>query len=581
MKQKGITSIAIIGTVILFLITAGGLGYYLVDKNNQNQKNQQHLSQNNNSEENLEILLQNYCTSYEQEYEGVREKLELGNYYYFNFNEPNDAIVGLCKHNYPTDKDNQMLFVLKNNNSELEEIFKYTNSDLGNYGMVRYPFTDIKILDINNDNKNELVFYSKDAGGSNSGVTHMIYLLYPQTKEIYHLFRYTNSSGPNEEVQLKNFYSNNLDSIENKENKDFLTSLMDEWFISIYGDKNGFYIDKETKEYFHPTEIVNNNLPHSIEFWTEAYCPNDGTKYDYIIPLGYSLFSCDKDNQEKGTHGGCPTCIMSKIKLIKIESIYNDHNTDFVCSPSEECPAMKITEVSDAKLMDLGQGLSSKIIESNELLKNYIEEKTGKIFKEIIVERGSFDRYLEGPVTLISLCKDNCKINFEDSLNGLDFVENKGFNDFFIITKIENNNFNVFYFSTHSIVRNANNFSIKPIIISNNEKPIFIGRSYGCGSTSWVGCNSYYYLFVIKNGELLPLQEIISDHEGFTYTDDGNEIYKAEIVKQIKFEDIDKDGFKEMLIEMENSIGEDPHKMNSTQSQIILKWNQRFYQVND
>jgi hypothetical protein len=32
---------------------------------------------------------------------------------------------------------------------------------------------------------------------------------------------------------------------------------------------------------FKATEIVSNNLPNSIEFWTQAYCPASGTKYDY------------------------------------------------------------------------------------------------------------------------------------------------------------------------------------------------------------------------------------------------------------------------------------------------------------
>lgn len=67
---------------------------------------------------------------------------------------------------------------------------------------------------------------------------------------------------------------------------------------------------------FKATEIVSNNLPESIEFWTQAYCPGSGTRYDYIYNMpGYILKSCEKGND--GSHGGCKTCIMSNIKFVK------------------------------------------------------------------------------------------------------------------------------------------------------------------------------------------------------------------------------------------------------------------------
>lgn len=77
------------------------------------------------------------------------------------------------------------------------------------------------------------------------------------------------------------------------------------------------------KKQFQATEIVSNNLPESIEFWTEAYCPGSGNDYDYLFndnAFNYSLYSCEKG--EIGSHGGCKTCIMSKIKLIKALSNY-------------------------------------------------------------------------------------------------------------------------------------------------------------------------------------------------------------------------------------------------------------------
>ncbi len=66
---------------------------------------------------------------------------------------------------------------------------------------------------------------------------------------------------------------------------------------------------------FKATEIVLNNLPDSIEFWTQAYCPNSGTKYDYEYNPNYFMESCEKGAD--GSHGGCKTCAMSKINLVK------------------------------------------------------------------------------------------------------------------------------------------------------------------------------------------------------------------------------------------------------------------------
>jgi len=64
---------------------------------------------------------------------------------------------------------------------------------------------------------------------------------------------------------------------------------------------------------FSVTELVENNLPNSITFWTTAYCPGVGTPFDYKIPAGYQKESCISG--PVGSHGGCSYCAMSKIKL--------------------------------------------------------------------------------------------------------------------------------------------------------------------------------------------------------------------------------------------------------------------------
>lgn len=84
--------------------------------------------------------------------------------------------------------------------------------------------------------------------------------------------------------------------------------------------------DEQAKIFFGATEILSNNLPDSIEFWTEAYCPWTGTKYDYDFknadPVYYSFDSCEQGTI--GSHGGCPTCVMSKIKLTKSSGCENN-----------------------------------------------------------------------------------------------------------------------------------------------------------------------------------------------------------------------------------------------------------------
>ena len=83
--------------------------------------------------------------------------------------------------------------------------------------------------------------------------------------------------------------------------------------------------DKDIKERFKAIEIVSNNLPESIEFWTQAYCPGSGNKYDYVLSDSNSYYNIDSCSQgATGSHGGCETCIMSKIKLINDQEKVNE-----------------------------------------------------------------------------------------------------------------------------------------------------------------------------------------------------------------------------------------------------------------
>lgn len=89
----------------------------------------------------------------------------------------------------------------------------------------------------------------------------------------------------------------------------------------------------DPKLLFSATEIIANKLPETIEFWTEAYCPKDGSPYDYTVPGNYWLLSCEKG--ETGSHGGCPTCIMSKITLA---------NTDVAFGPYQKILSLDLID---------------------------------------------------------------------------------------------------------------------------------------------------------------------------------------------------------------------------------------------
>ncbi|MFA6252279.1 MAG: hypothetical protein WCX74_02675 [Candidatus Paceibacterota bacterium] len=91
--------------------------------------------------------------------------------------------------------------------------------------------------------------------------------------------------------------------------------------------------NEEAKKLFNAKEIVSNNSPKLIEFWTEATCPGDGFDSDYYFDKigltpgnGYFLYSCI--HGDNGSHGGCVDCRMVKIKLVDKELFENDSRID-------------------------------------------------------------------------------------------------------------------------------------------------------------------------------------------------------------------------------------------------------------
>ena len=118
--------------------------------------------------------------------------------------------------------------------------------------------------------------------------------------------------------------------------------------------------DEDAKKLFKATEIVSNNLPDSIEFWTEANCPHWDNEWIYQIPDYYSYLSdgspedCIKG--EMGSHGGCPTCIMSKIKLLSWKTYKNEeYGFEFKYPPTNNSvydPDIKVYNCDGVSLMN-------------------------------------------------------------------------------------------------------------------------------------------------------------------------------------------------------------------------------------
>jgi hypothetical protein len=92
-----------------------------------------------------------------------------------------------------------------------------------------------------------------------------------------------------------------------------LRQLIGEIIKSMSSEKYGQEL-AGLKDKFKATEIKKIGS-RQISFWTMAYCPDSGTRYDYDkdILSGYIIDSCKQGN--KGSHGGCKTCVMSEIVI--------------------------------------------------------------------------------------------------------------------------------------------------------------------------------------------------------------------------------------------------------------------------
>ena len=157
--------------------------------------------------------------------------------------------------------------------------------------------TNILSDDVDHDGENEIIaqkaIYADDININGRKV-------YPQKNYLYNIYKWNKK-----DLTLKRLNEDIIrgDYYKTSEGKALLKEKQEEVI------KNEFKI-------FNITELVKDNLPEEIEFWTEANCPYSNLGYKYIIPKGYKLRSCVRG--ETGSHNGCPTCEMSKILLERL-----------------------------------------------------------------------------------------------------------------------------------------------------------------------------------------------------------------------------------------------------------------------
>jgi hypothetical protein len=336
-------------------------------------------------------------------------------------------------------------------------------------------------------------------------------------------------------IENSNIDDSNTKEVENEE------------IVEIeYVTKN--YIDvrdlneEDLKKFFKATEIINNNK-NEISFWIDSICPKDEEDYDFITPEGYNNPWCQVYEEEIGTHGGCPTCVLSKIILNDVDVYYCRHS---FCRNSIMYENSETPDSIDISVLE--KEMSLEIFNSDEKIKEYIGEKTNIEFNKILTKRGIFDKNSNNQTVIVSLCENSC--------NGIGGpAGNQRTNDYFIITEKEDKTFKFFYFSTQSVIRYETNFSIEPIELIKDERPFFIGSVSGCGTGMSVGCSEDYYLFRIIDGELIPSYQIISawtgtvsrgnDKEGYT------DQYIIDNIKKVEAKDINNDKDDEIIITKE------------------------------
>jgi len=318
-------------------------------------------------------------------------------------------------------------------------------------------------------------------------------------------------------------YEKTTEEIEGIENDESVTDKSkEEKEKEGMGEDTGAGIDEnELKERLQATEIVSYNLAGdsslwSVEFWTEATCPFEGGDYEYKIPTGFAFNGCEEG--KRGSHGGCPTCKMSKIELLdcpynycsleeyietfddfkgllneKIEGyiqkeIYIDtgFNIEFVAQQFiDEEHKQQFKSTVDVLNYFFEKIDIDKLVNGNYLKKD-IEQKiifdgqTFKIGHDIKITTGELDPEYGGKTAIITFS------SFDHSLN---FI----FNSYALIVNCNGDKKLLLGFPSHKIWA-----GIKNEIIKVGDKVFFEGYFGGAGG-SCVGAGEEKFLCRLKD----------------------------------------------------------------------------------
>lgn len=161
--------------------------------------------------------------------------------------------------------------------------------------------------------------------------------------------------------------------------------------------------DATAKIFFKATEIIANDLPASISFSTQEYCPNSGTNEDYLIPEGYNLENCAYFQEYKEEENGTfDVQRYTTIVLIKNEFTKNIYTSaEDYCKKYSDEATTEITDSNTAEKLIVGD---CHIV--------------GGEYSELFVlqgDDGNFKKIIGGPVAFLEYPKivdiDNDKIS--------------------------------------------------------------------------------------------------------------------------------------------------------------------------
>jgi len=263
--------------------------------------------------------------------------------------------------------------------------------------------------------------------------------------ESYVEYKFLDIDNDNEKEIIVSYFKQPFEGTDKvkAEFKEYIGDVILKWDDS----KKQFILFKDKRVLSKATEVIKEDLPQSAEFWIEAYCPDSETLYDYEIPEGYIKENVVCEYGGIGSHGGCSTCIMSKIKLSR----------DIISSSQKR-----------GKIDISVENLTGDIFYSDKKLTDYLVNCLGKYFDfpptfSEKIYRGKFDVLNDNDVVLVSVIGEPGHVLV---------IEKKG------------KTYSIDDYPT-STYRIGDNVDITPTYLLTGEKPFFMG--YFGGSTSG-GC---------------------------------------------------------------------------------------------